>query len=59
MERLKKLVDLKTIVTIMLTCVFCYMTVKRAITPTEFLTIFTVVISFYFNRSKNKEAGNE
>lgn len=47
-DRLAKLVDVKSIMTISLTLVFCYMSVVGRITADQFLTIFSVVISFFF-----------
>ena len=46
--RLAALVDVKSIVTLMLAIVFCYLAISNIITGQEFLTIFTVVMSFYF-----------
>lgn len=47
-ERLSKLIDVKSIVTILLTLVFAYLSVIGKIQSQEFLTIFTVIISFYY-----------
>ena len=47
-DRLLKLLSVKSIVTIALTTAYCYLAVKGRITGREFLTIFTMVISFYF-----------
>ena len=47
-ERLSKLLTVKSIVTILLTSVFCYLSVIQVISPELFMTVFTVVISFYF-----------
>lgn len=47
-ETLSKLLTVKSIVTIALTIVFCALSVTGAISGEQFLTIFTVVISFYF-----------
>lgn len=38
----------KSLVTIALTVVFCRLAVTGAVSAQQFLTIFTVVISFYF-----------
>ena len=46
-ERLAKLIDVKSIVTLLLTGVFCYLSVIGKL-PSEFLTIYTTVIAFYF-----------
>ena len=53
-EKLAKLVNVKSIVTIVLTAVFAYLAVSGAITGQEFLTVFTVVIAFYFGTQKQK-----
>lgn len=47
-EILNKLLTVKSIVTLALTAVFCALSVTGAISGEQFLTIFTVVISFYF-----------
>ncbi len=47
-ERLAKLIDLKSIATLLLTLVFCYLSVKGKIESQEFLTVYTVIISFYY-----------
>ena len=46
-ERFAKLIDVKSIVTLLLTGVFCYLSIVGKL-PTEFLTIYTTVVSFYF-----------
>ena len=53
-EKFAKLVNVKSIVTIVLTAVFAYLAVSGAITGQEFLTVFTVVIAFYFGTQKQK-----
>lgn len=53
-ERLQKLLCVKSIVTIFLTIVFCYLSIVGNLT-TEFLTIYTTVIAFYFGTQKEKE----
>lgn len=53
-EKLKKLIDVKSIVTIVLTGVFAFLSVTGLISPDQFLTIFTVVIGFYFGTQYQK-----
>lgn len=53
-ERLNKLLTIKSIVTILLTIVFCYLSVIGHITPELFMTIFVVVIGFYFGTQAKK-----
>lgn len=56
-ERIAKLVDVKSIVTLVLTTVFAVQSLRGMISPEQFLTVFTVIISFYFGTqyAKNKE----
>ncbi len=59
-ERIAKLIDVKSIVTLILVGVFSFLSIQGTITGQEFLTIFTVVISFYFGtqtvKNENKES---
>lgn len=56
-KRLANLLCVKSIVTLILTCVFAYMTVKGGVSAEQFLTVFTVVIAFYFGtQAGRKEA---
>lgn len=57
-EKLAKLIDVKSIVTLLLTIVFAYLAVVQVISGEQFITIFTVIISFYFGtqtQKKNRE----
>ena len=54
-ERLLKLLSIKSIVTLLLTCVFCYLSITGSITAEVFMTVFVVVIGFYFGTQKVKE----
>lgn len=55
LERIKKLIDVKSIITISLTGVFCVLSIKQSISD-EFLTIYTTVIAFYFGTQYQKNA---
>ena len=55
-ERLAKLLTVKSIVTIALTAVFCVLSAMGVISGEQFLTIFTVVIGFYFGTQAEKKA---
>lgn len=56
-SKIAKLIDVKSIVTLVLTTVFAVLSLKGKLSAEQFLTIFTVVISFYFGTQyqKNKE----
>lgn len=60
-NKIAKLIDVKSIVTLILTAVFSYLAVEGKISGSEFLTIFTVVIGFYFGTQaiKNNKDNNE
>ncbi|MFR5119376.1 MAG: XkdX family protein [Ruminococcus sp.] len=45
-QKLSKLIDVKSIVTLFLTAVFCVLALRRTISAEQFITVFTVVISF-------------
>lgn len=55
-ERLSKLLTVKSIVTLLLTLVFGYLSVKGAISSELFMTVFTVIISFYFGTQHEKQS---
>jgi 5-bromo-4-chloroindolyl phosphate hydrolysis protein len=48
MEELKKLIDLKSIITIILVLVFSFLTIVGRIGADQFLPILTMIITFYF-----------
>jgi hypothetical protein len=47
-KRLANLLTVKSIVTIILTVVFAFLSAVGRVTAEQFLTVFTVVIAFYF-----------
>ena len=53
-EKLAKLIDVKSIVTLALTTVFGYLAVTGRISGSDFLTVFTVIIAFYFGTQSKK-----
>lgn len=57
-EKLAKLVNVKSIVTLILCGVFAYLSIIGQILPDQFLTIFTVIISFYFGVQHEKKEAN-
>ena len=48
LNRLSNLLCVKSIVTIVLTAVFSYMSIVGRVSGQDFLTVFSVVIAFYF-----------
>ena len=56
-KRLGNLLTIKSIVTLVLTVVFAYLTCSGGVTADQFLTVFTVVVAFYFGTQAEKNAG--
>lgn len=54
-QRIAKLIDVKSITTIELVATFVFLSVTGVISGEQFLTIFTVVISFYFGTQAGKQ----
>lgn len=55
-KRLANLLTVKSIVTVVLTVVFAYLSVTGHVTTDQFLTVFTVVIAFYFGTQAERKA---
>ena len=53
-EKLAKLINVKSIITILLTIVFSCLSISGDIHPDQFMTVFTVIISFYFGTQVEK-----
>ena len=57
-KRLANLLAVKSLVTITLTVIFAVLALRESISGSEFLTIFTVVIGFYFGTQRVNEDKN-
>lgn len=57
-NRLGNLLAVKSLVTITLTVIFAVLALRGDISGTEFLTIFTTVIAFYFGTQWINEGKN-
>nr|DAQ64625.1 MAG TPA: hypothetical protein [Caudoviricetes sp.]DAS70958.1 MAG TPA: hypothetical protein [Caudoviricetes sp.] len=57
-KRLGNLLAVKSLVTITLTVIFAVLALRGDISGTEFLTIFTTVIAFYFGTQRVNEDKN-
>lgn len=54
-NKIAKLIDVKSIMTLLLTIIFSVLALKGTITGQEFLTIFTVIVGFYFGTQSTKK----
>jgi glycerol-3-phosphate acyltransferase PlsY len=54
LNKIANLINVKSIVTIFLVTVFSVLSIKGNITAEQFVSIFTVVIAFYFGTQHEK-----
>lgn len=57
-QKVSKLIDVKSLVTLALTGVFCALAWRETVSAGQFQTIFTTVIAFYFGTQSAKKAGD-
>lgn len=57
-SKLAKLVDIKSILTIMLAYCFCWGFINEKITPEQFTSITTMCFTFFFSYQSNKKGEN-
>lgn len=57
MEILKKLLTVKSVVTLTLTAVFAVLALRAVISAEQFVMIFTTIIAFYFGTQTEKRNG--
>ena len=58
-KKLAKLIDVKSIVTFILTGVFAYLSITGVVNGEQFLTIYTMIVSFYFGTQFGKKEKEE
>lgn len=58
-DRFSRLINVKSLVTLALTAVFCVLSLRGAVSAEQFLTVFTVVISFYFGTQHERRREEE
>ena len=58
-KKIAKLIDVKSIVTFVLTGVFAYLSIIGVINGEQFLTIYTMIVSFYFGTQFGKKEKEE
>lgn len=58
MKEIKGLLQVKKIIALLLTIVFCILSIKQKVSSQEFLTVFSLVIAFYFGQSTARQAKN-
>ncbi len=56
-ERFAKLINVKNIMSLSLTTVFCVLALRGDIVPENYEKIFMMVVSFFFGYQLNKKEG--
>jgi amino acid permease len=59
LKKIAKLIDVKSLVTLALTATFIVLSLKGTITADNFMSIFTVIIAFYFGTQVGKKEAKE
>lgn len=57
-QKLCKLIDVKSIITIYLSVIFGYLSAKGQVSIEQFLTVYTVIIAFYFGTQYQKNSND-
>ena len=55
LERMAKLIDVKSISTLTMVGIFAFLSVTREVSADQFMTVFTTVIAFYFGTQSAKK----
>ena len=55
MDRLARLLSVKSLVTVIITLVFSYLAIVGVLTGEQFMSIFTMITAFYFGTQAKKE----
>ena len=57
-KRIAKLIDVKSIISIATTFVFCYLALRRYLSAEVFISVYSIVIGFYFGTQYEKTKSN-
>ena len=55
-EKLKKLIDVKSIITLTFTIIFNILALRDKINIDYYVTIYNIIIAFYFGTQSNKRS---
>lgn len=56
-EQLAKLIDVKSIMTLVLTGSFVFLVSSKTVDGDKFMAIYTMIVGFYFGTQTNKNKG--
>lgn len=57
-NKLSSLIEVKKIIALLVTVIFCVLAFNGSIQSNEFLTIFSLIIGYYFGASGTRQAIN-
>lgn len=58
-DKIAKLIDVKSIVTLVLTGVFSYLALIGVLTGEQFMTVFVMIMTYFFTKKSKQEDVNE
>ncbi|WP_373899263.1 hypothetical protein ACER0A_002285 [Haloimpatiens sp. FM7315] len=58
-EFIKNFLQIKKIIALLTTIIFCYLSARGSLSSTEFLSVFTLIIGFYFGQSSVRQSIKE
>lgn len=58
LKRIAKLIDVKSIISITTTFVFCYLALSKYLSAEVFISVYSIVIGFYFGTQYSKVKNN-
>ena len=56
-EKFAKLIDVKSIMTLLITILFCILAILGRVNAEQFIVIFTTIVAFYFGTQTEKKNG--
>lgn len=54
-KNIAKLIDVKSIVTLVITGAFTYLSIAGKLSPEQFMVIFVMVMTYFFTKKKDGE----
>lgn len=58
-DKFEKLIDVKSIMTLMLTVTFCILAMAGKVDSDQYLTVFAVVVSFFFGTKNGQRIAED
>lgn len=58
-ERAAKLLTIKSIVTLLTTIVFCFLSIKGTVSQEQFMLVFTTIVAFYYGTQVEKNTKSD